>query len=112
MKAEELCANVPSALKQSAIELAENILFMEERLKDSREHMKDQPIVMAYDNGGGQKGIRKNPMFDAYNSLMRTYNNSLAQLIEILGEDASADLPKQGKLVKFANDKYGKVING
>lgn len=110
-RAEKLCQGLPPNIKPHAVELAENVLFMEERLKDSREHMQGQPIVMSYDNGGGQKGIRKNPMFDAYNSLMRTYNTSLAQLVELLGDTAS-DLPERGKLIKFQNDKYGKIVNG
>ena len=98
-------------MRQTATQLTENILFMERKLAESRERMADMPIVVAYDNGGGQTGVRKNPMFDAYNSLMRTYNASLSQLISMVGEDVP-EVPARGKLVKFDKARYRRVANG
>ncbi len=108
---DKICASVPERDRPRAVELCENVLFMERKLAEARRNMENQQIVIAYDNGGGQRGIRKNPMFDSYNALMRTYNASLAQLVEILGATPS-DLPARGKLIKFNNDKYRRVQSG
>jgi len=54
--------------------------FIREKLKESREAMKEMPIVMPYDNGGGQTGIRENPAFSAYEKLLKSYLAVLTQL--------------------------------
>ena len=59
-KAEELCAGVHT-LHDEAVELAESVLFMAEKLNQTRDLLTDEPIVVPYDNGGGQCGIRENP---------------------------------------------------
>lgn len=71
-------------LHDEALELAESVLFMAVKLKESREAMKNEPLVIPYDNGGGQSGIRENPHFVAYEKLVVTYTKSLRQLTEIV----------------------------
>lgn len=82
-KAEELVAGVHT-LHDEALELAESVLFMAEKLKESRKLMEKEPLVIDYDNGGGQKGIRENPHYVAFEHLMTTYTKSLKQLTEII----------------------------
>lgn len=82
-KSEELCAGV-KVLHNEAVELAESVLFMAKKLKESRKLMKDEELVIPYDNGGGQSGIRENPHFTAYEKLMATYTKSLRQLEEMI----------------------------
>lgn len=85
-KAEELCAGMPDEIRTHAIELAENVFFMEGKLVETRRGLANQQVVIAYDNGGGQKGIRKNPIFEGYNQLMSNYRKTLEQLIALLKE--------------------------
>lgn len=82
-KAEELVAGVHT-LHDEALELAESVLFMAGKLKEAREAMKDEELIIPYDNGGGQSGIRENPHFTAFEKLMATYTKSLRQLTEII----------------------------
>lgn len=95
--AEALCTGVPENLRPYATELAENVIFQCAKLSETREAMakNKQQLVVAYDNGGGQRGIRRNPIYDAYNQLMANYRKSLAQLTELLQtygmEDAKSD---------------------
>ena len=95
--AETLCTRIPENLRPYATELAENVIFQCHKLAETREAMQKgkQQLVVAYDNGGGQRGIRRNPIFDAYNQLMANYRKSLAQLTELLQqygmEDARGD---------------------
>ena len=83
-KAEELCAGMPEEIRPHAIELAENMFFIEGKLIEVRQCLANQQVVIAYDNGGGQKGIRKNPIFEGYNQLMANYRKTFEQLVEIV----------------------------
>lgn len=83
-KAEQLCADMPESIRSHAVELAENVFFMEGKLVETRKGLANQQVVIAYDNGGGQRGIRKNPIFEGYNQLMANYRKTLDQLIVLL----------------------------
>lgn len=95
-RAAAMVASVPEATRDQARELAENVLWMAAKLEDARRVIGKSSVAIPYDNGGGQKGIRKNPAFDGYNSLMSSYTKALKQLCEMLGaqevEDGDADL--------------------
>ena len=82
-KAAELVSGV-KVLHDEALELAESVLFMAKKLKESRRLMTNEPLVIDYDNGGGQKGIRENPHYVAFEHLMATYTKALRQLTEIV----------------------------
>lgn len=84
-RAETICASLPEPTRARAVELAENILWMESKLANAREVIGKSSVAIPYDNGGGQRGIRKNPAFDGYNSLMSSYTKALKQLCEMLG---------------------------
>lgn len=89
--AEQLCAGVPDSVRPYALELAENIIFMGVKLEDTRRGLANQQVVIAYDNGGGQKGIRKNPIFEGYNQLMANFRKTAEQLCSILKESGATD---------------------
>ena len=95
-RAREICASLPEPTCARATELAENVLWMESKLANAREVIGKSSVAIPYDNGGGQRGIRKNPAFDGYNSLMSSYTKALKQLCEMLGvqevEDGDDDL--------------------
>ncbi len=85
-EAESICACIPEKLRPYATELAENVVFQCRKLAETRSAMQksNQQLVVAYDNGGGQRGVRKHPIYEAYNQLMANYRKSLAQLTELL----------------------------
>lgn len=82
-KAKELVSGVYT-MHDEALELAESVIFMAKKLEETRIKLENEPLVVSYDNGGGQKGIRENPHFVAYEHLMATYNKSFKQLSEII----------------------------
>ena len=82
-QAEEICSGV-HILHDETLELAESVLFMAKKLEESRAIMEDEPLVIEYDNGGGQCGIRENPHYTAYEHLLTSYNKALRQLTEIV----------------------------
>ena len=86
-KAEILVSGV-KVMHDEALELAESVLFMAAKLEESRKIMANEPIVIPYDNGGGQSGIRENPHYTAFEHLVTAYNKSLRQLTEIVEKGA------------------------
>lgn len=86
-RAEAICSSVPDATRARAVELAENVLWMERKLAEARKEIGKSQVAIPYDNGGGQRGIRKNPAFDGYNSLMSSYTKALKQLCEMIGTE-------------------------
>lgn len=95
-RAAAMAEGAPENVRDRARELAENVLWMEAKLANAREVIGKSSVAIPYDNGGGQRGIRKNPAFDGYNSLMSSYTKALKQLCEMLGteveDDGDADL--------------------
>ena len=57
--------------------LEEQLRVMADKLKEAAEQLPDEELVITYDNGGGQSGIRENPFYSAYTKLLnsdtRTY---------------------------------------
>ena len=92
MVASKICANVDSRIRPQATVLAEQVIFMSRKLKESKAGLRDQAIVIPYDNGGGQTGIRENPAFTAYEKLLATYTKSLTALRDVIGNDAPREL--------------------
>ena len=75
-----------------------NTAWMKAKLDDARDAIKNSQIVISYDNGGGQKGIRENPLFKGYESLWRSYMAGMSRILDCLPpevakreEDAAED---------------------
>lgn len=60
----------------------ENTAWMKAKLDDAREQIKNTSVVIPYDNGGGQKGIRENPLFKGYESLWKSYMTGMCRLLD------------------------------
>lgn len=89
-----------------------NTAWMKAKLDDAREAIKNSNIVISYDNGGGQKGIRENPLFKGYESLWRSYMAGMNKILECLPEEVAtieaeiADRPKT--VLELVRGKYRK----
>lgn len=62
----------------------QNVAWMKVKLDDAREAVKESSVVIAYDNGGGQKGLRENPLFKGYVSLFKAYMSGMAKILELI----------------------------
>ena len=93
-ESEKICSVIPEKLRPYATELAENVVFQCRKLAETRKAMQknNSQLVVAYNNGGGQSGIRKNPIYEAYNQLMANYRKSLQQLTDLLQEYGMEDV--------------------
>ena len=98
MVASKICASVDSRIRPQVTVLAEQVIFMSKKLKESKAGLRDQAIVIPYDNGGGQTGIRENPAFTAYEKLLAAYTKSLTALRDVIGDDAPKEMSELDKM--------------
>ena len=86
----------PERIKLLA-EIVQNVAFMYAKLEEAREEIVDEKITVTYDNGGGQTGIRENPMFKAYEALWKTYMVGMTRIMDEMPKKAEAAVDKKGE---------------
>ncbi len=68
--------------------LKEQLRHLAERIQTEGRRMDEEDLIIYYDNGGGQTGVRENPYYPAYEKLLASYVKTLAALKDIAGTDA------------------------
>ena len=89
-----------------------NTAWMKVKLDDARDGAKTSNVVIPYDNGGGQKGLRENPIFKGYESLWKSYMSGMCKILECFPEEqarASVDTAENPKTVlELVRNKHRK----
>lgn len=88
-----------------------NTAWMKAKLDDAREAIKNSNIVIAYDNGGGQKGIRENPLFKGYESLWRSYMAGMGKILDSLPQEQiekAVEVEKPATMLELVRNKHRK----
>lgn len=98
MVASKICMGVDERIRPQVTVLAEQVIFMAKKLKETKAGLRDQALTIEYDNGGGQTGIRENPAFTAYEKLLATYTKSLATLRDVIGDNAPKEMSELDNL--------------
>lgn len=83
--------NAPKTQQDLLIPVIENLAWMRAKLDDAREQIKTSSIAIAYDNGGGQTGIRENPLFKGYEALWKAYLSGLEKVQAALPATMAAE---------------------
>lgn len=68
--------------------IIENTAYMKVKLDDAREKINNSSVVIPYDNGGGQTGIRENPLFKGYEALFKSYMSGMCKILDALPQSA------------------------
>lgn len=70
---------MPNTKKTENIDvLIEQLNLMAKRLIEEGKKIPGEPLVVAYDNGGGQSGLRENPFYPAYEKLLSSFVKTFA----------------------------------
>ena len=88
-----------------------NTAWMKAKLDDAREAIKNSNIVISYDNGGGQKGIRENPLFKGYESLWRSYMAGMGKILDSLPQEQieqAVEIEKPATMLELVRKKHRK----
>lgn len=64
----------------------ENVAYMKDKLDGARDAIKNSSVAISYDNGGGQKGIRENPLYKGYEALWKSYLAGMKMIIDAMPE--------------------------
>lgn len=80
-------AGVSDHKKKVLKPIIENTAWMKAKLDDTRTLIQKTDVVVPYDNGGGQKGLRENPAFKGYEKLFSSYINGMNRIIDALPQD-------------------------
>lgn len=93
---------VPAGRIEGLRSVIENTAFIKAKLDEARADMADEPMVVEYDNGGGQSGIRENPIFRGYESLWKAYLQGMDRIFEAL--------PQEVEKMALAKDAAPKTV--
>lgn len=89
-----------------------NTSWMKAKLDDAREAIKNSNVVIPYDNGGGQTGIRENPLFKGYESLWKAYMNGMERILSCLPQDVARveaeEASKPKTMLELVRSKHSK----
>ena len=105
----ELAETLPEQDREHVRELAENVMFMRRKLEESRRGMDKQQVVVPYDNGGGQEGIRENPAFTGYHKLLKSYISALEELRSIVAAEPAQAKPASTLAAQREKARYGRL---
>ena len=106
----DIIAGAPEKKREALEGIVDNLAWMRAKMDDTRAMIQDEPVAIEYDNGGGQTGIRENPMFKGYESLWRSYVAGIKQVIDAVpdAEDDLKDTEHNPKTVlEMVRSKYG-----
>ena len=85
-------AGISERRKDALMPVIENVAWMKLKLDETRETIADTSVAIPYDNGGGQSGIRENPLFKGYESLWKSYVTGMDRIFGLLPKE-SAEAP-------------------
>lgn len=75
----------------------ENVAWMKEKLEEARDEIGDESMVIPYDNGGGQSGIRENPLYKGYENLWKSYLTGLDRIMSALPPEKSHEIVEEAE---------------
>ena len=65
----------------------ENTEWLRAKLEETREMIGMTAVAIPYDNGGGQAGIRENPLYKGYHALWKSYLAGMGKLFDYLPDE-------------------------
>ena len=103
-------ADIPTQQRNALSPVLDNMAWQRVKLDETRELMKNAQVVCEYNNGGGQSGIRQNPIFKGYLELWRGYMLGLEKLTSYLSNDLQDEITGDSAsiLEQVRNMKKGK----
>ena len=102
-------ANVPEETTEALRPIIENLAWMKSKLDDARETIKNSQVAIPYDNGGGQRGIRENPLFKGYESLWKSYMGGMDRILNALPKETieivTQEVEKPKTMLELVRDR-------
>lgn len=74
-----------------AEKLIDQLLFMQATLTELQGKIKDEGAVIESTNGNGFTTYNEHPAQKSYNTMIKNYNSTIKQLLDLIPEKASSD---------------------
>ena len=84
--------DVDERIRTETAVLVKQLQNMAKKLKSVGAKMAEEELIVEYDNGGGQKGIRENPYYPAYEKLLAEYRKTLLVVEDLIGEQITTEV--------------------
>ena len=92
-------ADVPQQHRDVLIPVVENMAWQRLKLIETMEQIKDSPVAVEYNNGGGQSGVRENPIFKGYATLWKSYTTGLSVFTSYLPKEIEEEVIKEDSVL-------------
>ena len=90
----------------------ENTAWMKAKLDETRDLIRNSGVAIPYDNGGGQTGIRENPLFKGYINLWKSYMAGMNVIMEALPHEVvereAEDIEEPKTILQLVREKHRK----
>lgn len=80
--------NLPQDATAVAEKLIENAAFMAVSLRELQEAINKKGYIEEYQNGANQSGVKKSSEVEVYNTMIKNFNVTMKQLIDLLPDSA------------------------
>ena len=78
---------LPDSKAELGRSLLEKARFMDQGLDELQEAIKENGWVERYQNGANQFGLKKSSHADVYNVLIKNYNSTIKQILDLLPDE-------------------------
>lgn len=92
-------ANATEQTKEILSSVIENLAWQRIKLMDTMEEIKTSSVAIKYDNGGGQTGIRENPLFRGYGTLWKAYMTGMDKFTSYLPKDIQEEIRSENTML-------------
>lgn len=104
-------AEIDDRKMQILAPIIENTAWMKAKLDDARRQIRNSSIVVPYNNGGGQKGLKENPLFKGYEALWKSYMAGMSKIIDALPVEAvevkEIEMEKPKTMLDIIRERHG-----
>ena len=95
---------IPQEKREVAARYADELIFMQETLKDLKERIRKEGTIEHFVQGS-QNFTRESPALKGYNNTLKQYNSTFKQLCDLLPKEEATKQPAFNPLYDFVEDR-------
>lgn len=96
-KIKEAISGLPDSKKEAAEKLLSKAIFMDAELEKLQTILLEKGWVEQYKNGENQFGLKKSSEGEVYNTLIKSYNSTMKQIIDMISSTSEAIIANEFK---------------
>ena len=99
----EILKSLPPDKRFIVQEMANNFVFLSIQIMELREQLENESVIVRYNNGGGQYGLKENTKLSIYQKLLTRHSDLTMKLVKILPEDEEDTRDELEKFLGFSS---------